>query len=48
MYISIKESFYLDEIVKSFEVALRSFVSKPLIEKYPAEDNFRAAIQELK
>ncbi len=48
MYISIKESFCLDEIVKSFEVALRSFVSKSLIEKYPAEDNFRAAIQELK
>lgn len=47
MYISVKKCFDLDEIVKSFEVALRSFISATMITKYTTVNDFEAALKHL-
>lgn len=47
MYISQAESHELDGAVKSFEVALRSFISDVLMSAYPDAKSFNAALQSI-
>ena len=47
MYLSSKSCFKLDEIIKSFEVAYRSFVVDILTQKFLTESDFFAAINDL-
>lgn len=45
MYISVEQSLELDKIVKSNEVALRSFVSDVLISSYGDHAEFKSALE---
>jgi GTPase SAR1 family protein len=47
MYLSVQSCISLDEIVKDFEVAYRSFVVDILIQKFPDEASFELAVDEL-
>lgn len=47
MYISIEQSQELDRIVKSTEVALRSFVSDTLIKNYSDATSFKLALKSI-
>ncbi len=47
MYISTQRCFDLDEVVKSFEVALRSFIAETMITKYPTCNDFKVSVDVL-
>lgn len=47
MYISVKNCFRLDEIIKSFEVGYRSFIVFKLKNKYPTLNHFSIAVNEI-
>lgn len=48
MYLSTENCFKLDEIVKSFEVAYRSLVSKRIINSFKTEREFYVALDNIK
>lgn len=45
MYLSVKSCHYLDGIVKDFEVALRSYISKKINEFCKNDEEFRKALE---
>lgn len=47
MYISVEQSLELDKIVKSNEVALRSFVADVLINAYDNDQKFKSALESI-
>lgn len=47
MYISVEQSLKLDAIVKSNEVALRSFVANILVQAYSDHASFKTALQSI-
>lgn len=47
MYISVSRTFLLDEIIKSFEVAFRSFISKTLKDNYKTKEEFNTVLVDL-
>lgn len=47
MYLSVSKTFALDEIVKSFEVAFRSFIAKSIIDKHATLSEFDTALSEI-
>ncbi|WP_282166374.1 hypothetical protein [Shewanella japonica] len=48
MYVSTKLNFKLDEIIKSFEVALRSYLGAYLEPKFSSEQEFKQYLEQLK
>lgn len=48
MYVSTQLTFKLDEIIKSFEVALRSYLTDKIKPKFLTDDNFKQYLEELK
>jgi hypothetical protein len=48
MYVSTKLNFKLDEIIKSFEVALRSYLGAYLEPKFSSELEFKQYLEQLK
>lgn len=47
MYISVEQSLELDKVVKSNEVALRSFVADVLFEEYGTNSKFKSALESI-
>lgn len=47
MYLSIKSSHKLNEVVLNFEVAYRSFIAESMIKKFPTELDFKNSIETL-
>jgi Cdc6-like AAA superfamily ATPase len=47
MYLSVENCYKLDRVVKSFEVAYRSYVSEKLINKFPSLESFTVGIRDL-
>ncbi|MHB9942772.1 hypothetical protein CF065_14360 [Clostridium sporogenes] len=47
MYISIAECFKLDEILKGFEVAYRSYVAEKILQDYNCKEKFEDKIKEI-
>ncbi len=47
MYVSVKNCFELDKIIKSFEVAYRSFIVNEIKKKYPDLNSFSIAINKI-
>src|SRR5437773_3048654 len=47
MYLSIKQNFNLDEIIKSFEVGYRGHIANQLKIKYPTLNQFSIAINKV-
>jgi len=47
MYLSSKNCFVLDEIMKSFEVGYRSHIASKIIKKYPNELSFENKVKEI-
>ena len=48
MYVSTQLTFKLDEIIKSFEVALRSYLTDKIKTKFLTNDSFKQYLEELK
>ena len=47
MYISVEQAQELDKIVKSNEVALRSFISDVIISKHEDKDSFKSSLENI-
>lgn len=47
MYLSIKNCFKLDEIIKSFEVGYRSYITSELKKNYPTLNDFSIAVNSI-
>jgi hypothetical protein len=47
MYLSIQSSHKLNEVILNFEVAYRSFIAEKILNVYPAENDFKNALDKL-
>tara|TARA_R110002096_G_C14626104_1_gene724461 strand:+ start:97 stop:2469 length:2373 start_codon:yes stop_codon:yes gene_type:complete len=47
MYISVEQAQELDKIVKSNEVALRSFISEVIVSKHGNKDSFKSSLENI-